>query len=76
MLVILDSFEHIVEAASDVAGLLTSCPHLDVIVTSREPLHLTAEHVYPVPTLVHEDAVDLFLARARAVKPDFGSRDR
>jgi len=44
-------------------------------VTSREPLHVTGEQEYPVPTLAPEEGVDFFLARARAVKPDFGGED-
>jgi predicted ATPase/class 3 adenylate cyclase len=71
MLVLFDNFEQVVEAAPDVAGLLASCPNLDVLVTSREPLRVAGEQEYPVPPLVHEEGVDFFLARARAVKPDF-----
>jgi predicted ATPase len=71
MLLLFDNFEHVVEAAADVAGLLASCPQLDLVVTSREPLHVTGEQEYPVPPLVHEEGVGFFLARARAVKPDF-----
>jgi predicted ATPase/class 3 adenylate cyclase len=71
MLLLLDNFEHLVDAAPDLAGLLGSCPKLDVLVTSREPLHVTVEQEYPVPPLVHEEGVEFFLARARAVTPDF-----
>src|SRR3972149_3202470 len=53
------------------AGLPASCRRLDLLVTSREPLHVTGEQEYPVPPLVHEEGVGFFLARARAVKPDF-----
>jgi predicted ATPase/class 3 adenylate cyclase len=71
MLLLFDNFEQVVEAAGDVAGLLASCPNLDLLVTSREPLHVTGEQEYPVPPLVHEEGVGFFLARARAVKPGF-----
>jgi len=71
LLLLFDNFEQVVEAAADVASLLASCPNLDVLVTSREPLHVTGEQEYPVPPLVHEEGVGFFLARARAVKPDF-----
>jgi predicted ATPase/class 3 adenylate cyclase len=71
LLLLFDNFEHLVDAASDLAALLTSCPHLELLVTSREPLHLTGEHEFPVPSFVHEEGVGFFLARARAVKPDF-----
>jgi predicted ATPase len=71
MLLLLDNFEQVVEAAPDVAQLLVSCPNLDVLVTSREPLHVTGEQEYAVPPLVHEEGVGFFLARARAVAPEF-----
>ncbi len=73
MLLLFDNFEHVVEAASGVARLLADCPALDVLVTSREPLHLTGEQEYPVPPLRPEEGVDFFLARARAVEPDFAA---
>jgi predicted ATPase/class 3 adenylate cyclase len=71
MLLLFDNFEQVVEAAADVAGLLIACPKLDLLVTSREPLRVTGEREYLVPPLVHEEGVDFFLTRARAVKPDF-----
>jgi predicted ATPase len=71
LLLLIDNFEQVVEAAADLAGLLAACPNLDLLVTSREPLHVTGEREYPVPTLVHEEGVGFFLARARAVEPDF-----
>jgi len=71
LLLLFDNFEHVVDAAGEVASLLASCPNLDLLVTSREPLHLTGEQEYAVPPLVHEEGVGFFLARARAVKPDF-----
>jgi len=71
MLLLFDNFEQVVDAAPDVASLLASCPRLEVLVTSREPLHLMGEQEYEVPPLVHEEAVGFFIARARAVKPNF-----
>ena len=71
MLLLFDNFEHVVEAAAELASLLASCPNLDLLVTSREPLHVTGEQEYPVPPLAHEEAVGFFLARARAIRPDF-----
>jgi predicted ATPase len=70
LLLLLDNFEHLVAAAAHLATLLTSCPHLDLLVTSREPLHVTGEQEYPVPPLIHEEGVGFFLTRARAVRPD------
>ena len=75
LLLLLDNFEHVVDAATDVAGLLTACPGLELLVTSREPLRVTSEQEYPVPPFVHEEGVGFFLARARAVKPDFQADD-
>ena len=73
LLLLFDNFEQVVEAAADLAGLLASCPKLELLVTSREPLHVTGEQEYAVPPLVHEEGVGFFLARARAVKPDFAA---
>lgn len=85
MLLVIDNFEHVVEAAAEIFQLLISCPTLRVLVTSREPLHLSGEHEYPVPPLdIHEagarsmgaqlphgDAIQLFVERARLVAPGF-----
>jgi predicted ATPase len=71
LLLLLDNFEHVVEAAPEVAALLTACPHADVLVTSRERLRIQGEQVYPVPVLERTQARNLFVARARATQPDF-----
>jgi predicted ATPase/class 3 adenylate cyclase len=71
LLLFFDNFEHLLEAASEVAQLLANCPNLRVLVTSRAPLRLSAEQEYPVPPFSHEEAVAFFLARARAVDPLF-----
>jgi predicted ATPase len=84
-LLLLDNFEHVMEAAPLVAELLAAAPRLKVLVTSRAPLHLHGEQEFPVPPLAVPDlrslppvpalwqygAVRLFVERARAVKPDF-----
>jgi predicted ATPase len=75
MLVLLDNFEQVIEAAGDVADLLAACPNLEALVTSRESLRVTAEQEYAVPPLVHEEGVGFFLARARAVRPSFQPDD-
>ena len=89
MLLLLDNFEHVASAAEQVAALLIACPRLKVLVTSREVLHVRAEHEFPVPplavpdpnhlpdlaTLSHQAAVALFLQQAQAVKPDFQLTD-
>ncbi|MEX0630253.1 MAG: adenylate/guanylate cyclase domain-containing protein [Chloroflexota bacterium] len=73
MLLLFDNFEQVVEASSDLGAVLTSCPRLKILVTSREPLHISGEQEYAVSTLVHEEGVALFLARARAVVPEFAA---
>lgn len=70
-LVLLDNFEQVVDAAPRVSELLARCPGLTVMVTSREPLHLSGEQEYAVPPLARSDSVELFLARARSVVPGF-----
>ena len=85
MLLLLDNFEQIVTAGVQVVDLLAACPGLKMLVTSREVLHIQAEHEFPVPplelpdpkrlpdlaVLSHNAAIALFLQRAQAVKPDF-----
>lgn len=71
MLLLLDNFEHLIDAAGDVANLQGCCPRLQLLVTSREVLGLPGEHAYPVPPLEPTEGLQLFLARARAAKPDF-----
>jgi predicted ATPase/transcriptional regulator with XRE-family HTH domain len=68
-LLILDNFEQILEAASYVADLLSTCPHLSVLVTSRIPLRLRAEQVLLLAPLPLADAVTLFQERALAIRP-------
>lgn len=84
LLLVLDNFEQILPAAPLVSALLTACPCLKALVTSRASLHLYGEQEFPVPPLALPDtkqlastgqtdfaAIDLFCQRARAVKPDF-----
>jgi predicted ATPase/class 3 adenylate cyclase len=71
MLLLLDNFEQVVAAAPSVAELLTSCPKLTVLVTSRESLHIRFEQEYRVPPLVPAEAQAFFVARAKTVKPAF-----
>ncbi|MBA3476287.1 MAG: hypothetical protein H0T10_05970 [Actinobacteria bacterium] len=71
LLVLLDNFEQVVEAAPTISSLLAATPGAKVLVTSREPLDLDSEHLYPVEPLPEEDASTLFVERARAVAPGF-----
>jgi predicted ATPase/DNA-binding XRE family transcriptional regulator len=86
-LLVLDNFEHLLEAARFVSRLLSSCPHVAIIVTSRAALHLQAEwdmeiHPLAMPPITPRaldthrfPAVALFLERARAVSSDFQVTD-
>ncbi|MFJ3306244.1 BTAD domain-containing putative transcriptional regulator [Streptomyces sp. NPDC086549] len=70
-LLILDNCEHVIGAAADLAEtLLTRCPGLTILATSREPLGVPGESVRPVEPLVPEQAHRLFEERAAAVRPD------
>jgi len=86
LLLCLDNFEHLLPAAAQLTDLLTACPHLTLLVTSRAVLHVQGEHRFPVPPLAVPDltqrppsvetvlssaAVALFLQRAQAVQPTF-----
>ncbi len=70
-LLILDNCEHVIGAAADLAEtLLTRCPGLTILATSREPLGVPGESVRPVEPLVPDQAHRLFAERAAAVRPD------
>jgi predicted ATPase/class 3 adenylate cyclase len=71
MLCLFDNFEQVVDAASELAELVSVCPNLEVLVTSRERLRVQGERTYPVPQLDEADGEALFLTRARAVDPAF-----
>jgi non-specific serine/threonine protein kinase len=74
-LLVLDNFEQVTDARDLVHDLLAAAPELRVLVTSQAPLHLRDEHEYPLSPLDEERAVNLFVARAQAVKPDFELTD-
>jgi predicted ATPase len=85
MLLLVDNFEQILEAAPVVTELLSTAPNLKVLATSRIPLRLYGEYEYSVPPLAlpdperppsverltHYEAVRLFVERAQAAKADF-----
>src|SRR6266566_9531251 len=85
LLLVLDNFEQVADAAPQIEELLRACPHLKVLVTSRSVLHLQAEHEFPVfplalPDLARLPAHDvllqypviaLFRDRAQAALPPF-----
>jgi predicted ATPase len=69
LLLLLDNFEQVVEAAPELSALLSACPNLCLLVTSRELLRISGEVEYPVPPLASVEAVELFCARSR-LDPD------
>jgi predicted ATPase/class 3 adenylate cyclase len=85
LLLILDNFEQVAAAAPLLADLLSACPRVKMLVTSREVLHVYGEHEFVVPPmslperrqlppadqLAQYEAVRLFVERAQSVSPDF-----
>jgi predicted ATPase len=69
LLLLLDNFEQVVEAAPGLSQLLEACPNLRLLVTSRELLRIRGEVEYPVSPLSEPEAVALFCERAR-LEPD------
>jgi predicted ATPase/DNA-binding CsgD family transcriptional regulator len=90
MLLLLDNFEHLLEASPWVGQLLAAAPHLAVLATSREPLHVYGENQYqvqplklpsqqsqePPKQLLAYEAIDLFVQRAQAVRSGFTLDER
>jgi non-specific serine/threonine protein kinase len=72
-LLVLDNFEHLLPAAEEVSSLLSLAPDVKILVTSRARLHLSGEREYALDPLPPADAAELFLDRARAVRPDLRS---
>jgi non-specific serine/threonine protein kinase len=71
-LLVLDNCEHVVGAcAAVVETLLKACPNLAILATSREALGVASETAWLVPPMVHDEAVRLFIERARAALPTF-----
>ncbi|HEU5211742.1 MAG TPA: adenylate/guanylate cyclase domain-containing protein, partial [Gaiellaceae bacterium] len=85
LLLVLDNFEQLADSAPVLGELLLAAPGARMLVTSREPLRLSAEHEFPVPPLAvpeldrlpelaalsQYESVALFLERAQAARPDF-----
>jgi predicted ATPase/DNA-binding CsgD family transcriptional regulator len=84
ILLVLDNFEQVLDAAPTLSTLLLACPKQKILATSRSVLHLSGEHHLPVPPLrlpasddssldavASCDAVRLFVERAQAARPDF-----
>jgi predicted ATPase/class 3 adenylate cyclase len=85
ILLVLDNFEQVNDAAPQIAELLAGAPKISILVTSRSPLRVYGEREFPVPPLGVPDpkhlpdfeqlstyeSVALFIERATAVRPDF-----
>jgi predicted ATPase len=89
-LLVFDNFEQVMAAAPTAVDLLQDCPGLKLLVTSREALHVRGEHLFSVPPLSLPraapgqrsaaelagcEAVQLFVERAQAARPDFRLTD-
>ncbi len=70
LLLLLDNFEQVVDAAPALAALVESCPSLRLLVTSRELLRVRGEVEYEVLPLSERDAVELFCQRAQLAASD------
>lgn len=76
MLIVLDNCEQVVDAAAELAEeLLTSCPGVAVLATSREPLGVPGERVRALGPLPHESALRLFGQRGAAARTGFSADD-
>ncbi|MGN6186706.1 MAG: ATP-binding protein, partial [Thermoanaerobaculia bacterium] len=70
LLLVLDDCEHLIAASAELArALLVRCPKLRILATSREPLGIAGEHVWPVPPIAPDEAIQLFVERAAAANP-------
>jgi predicted ATPase/DNA-binding CsgD family transcriptional regulator len=86
-LIILDNFEHVLDAGTLITDILSTCPNLTIFVTSRTVLRLSGEHAVDVPPLslplagsasdtdrhLASEAVQLFVERAGAARSDFAA---
>jgi len=70
VLLLLDNFEQVVDAAPDLSKLLSACPNLTLLVTSRETLRVAGEAEYPLPPLTEDEGVALFCARTNTQRSE------
>lgn len=86
MLLVLDNFEHVIEAAPDMFAIVKGAPSIDILITSRKPLNQSNEIVFSLDGLVveiHPDVatarsnavIQLFLQGAKRVQPSFELTD-
>src|SRR5215218_8918456 len=86
LLLVLDNLEQVIDAAPALSDLLTECPRLTMLATSREVLRVRGEREFPVAPLAlpaagsratiaeltENSAIALFVQRARSARPAFG----
>jgi predicted ATPase/class 3 adenylate cyclase len=71
LLLVLDTADRVADLPGLVANIAAACPRIRVLVTSRSPLHVAAEREYVLAPLEATAAIELFAARAAAVRPGF-----
>ncbi|GAC1650071.1 MAG: hypothetical protein NVS9B15_09490 [Acidobacteriaceae bacterium] len=89
ILLLLDSFERVLSAATEIHACLMRCPQLKILITSRVALTISSEQEYPLQPLAVPDAhapmtnalsrnaaISLFVHRARLIRPDFDVDER
>lgn len=75
-LVVLDNCEHVAEGAAVLAAeVLHRCPGLVILATGRQGLSIEGERRWPLRPLGHDDSLQLFIQRARAIEPDFSTEE-
>jgi predicted ATPase/class 3 adenylate cyclase len=77
VLIVLDNCEHVLDAAAELTTVvLSACPELTLLTTSREPIGMAGEMIYRVPSLsLNDEAVELFTDRARQARPELSDTD-
>jgi predicted ATPase/DNA-binding CsgD family transcriptional regulator len=88
LLLVLDNFEHVLDAAPRIAELLGACPQVEVLASSRAPLRVRWEHEVAITPLAvpqtgattadeiaRSASVQLFVERVRAIRPNFQLTD-
>jgi predicted ATPase/tetratricopeptide (TPR) repeat protein len=76
-LLLLDNAEHLIDAVAGFAdAILDNCPEVRLLVTSRQPLGLAGEQVWPLDVLPPDAAAELFEERARLVSPTFAGHPK
>ena len=72
--IVLDNCEHLLDSVADMTtSLLSACPRLTLLTTTREPIGVAGEVIWRVPSLsLKDEAIELFADRARRARPGFG----